>query len=69
MMLNNDLLIGDATLLITNKLGKEVYVKSIKVEPGINLYSIDKLDISAGVYYISIINNNYTSGVLKQVIR
>jgi hypothetical protein len=69
VMLNNDLLIGDATLLITNKLGKEVYVKSIKVEPGINLYSIDKLDISAGVYYISIINNNYTSGVLKQVIR
>jgi hypothetical protein len=69
MMLNNDLLIGDATLLITNKLGKEVYVKSIKVEPGINLYSIDKLDVSAGVYYISIINNNYTSGVLKQVIR
>ena len=69
VMLNNDLLIGDATLLIKNKLDKEVYVKSIKVEPGINLYSIDKLDISAGVYYISIINNNYTSGVLKQIIR
>ena len=69
VMLNNDLLIGDATLLITNKLGKEVYVKSIKVEPGINLYSIDKLDISTGVYYISIINSYYTSGVLKQVIR
>jgi hypothetical protein len=69
VMLNNDLLIGEATLLITNKLGKEVYVKSIKVGPGINLYSIDKLDISAGVYYISIINNNYTSGVLKQIIK
>jgi hypothetical protein len=69
VMLNNDLLIGDATLLIKNKLDKEVYVKSIKVEPGINLYSIDKLDLSAGVYYISIVNNNYTSGVLKQIIR
>ena len=69
VMLNNDLLIGDATLLIKNKLDKEVYVKSIKVEPGINLYSIDKLDLSAGAYYISIVNNNYTSGVLKQIIR
>jgi hypothetical protein len=69
VMLNNDLLIGDATLLIKNKLDKEVYVKSIKVEPGINLYSIDKLDLSAGVYYISIVNNNYTSGILKQIIR
>ena len=69
IIVNNDLLIGDATLLITNKLGKDVYMKSIKVEPGINLYSIDKLDISTGVYYISIINSYYTSGVLKQIIR
>jgi hypothetical protein len=69
VIVNNELLIGDATLLITNDMGKEIYTKNIKVLPGIKLFNIENLDVSSGVYYISIINSYHTSGVLKHVIR
>jgi hypothetical protein len=69
IMLNNESLIGDVNLIITNDLGKQVYSKVIKVEPGINFYNVDNLDVSNGIYYISIVNNYYTTKVLKHVIR
>lgn len=69
VILNNKNLIGESTLMITNELGKIIYTKDLGVMSGINLYNIDKLEVTPGVYYISVINNNYTSGVLKQIIR
>jgi hypothetical protein len=69
IILNSEYLIGDANLIITNDLGKEIYNKVMKVEPGINFYNIDNLDVSPGIYYISVENNYYTTEVLKQVIR
>jgi len=69
VIVNNELLIGDATLLITNDMGKEIYTKNIKVLPGINLLNIENLNVSSGIYYISIVNTYYTSGVLKHAIK
>lgn len=69
ILINNELLVGDAIMLITNDLGKEVYTKNITVLPGINLFNIESLDINSGIYYLSVVNNYYTSGVIKQVIR
>jgi hypothetical protein len=69
VLLNNDLLVGEAMLVITNDIGKEIHIKDIKVIHGINLFNIDKLDVAPGVYYVSIINNQYSTLTLKQIIR
>lgn len=69
VILNNKNLIGESVLTITNDLGKIIYTKNLSVLIGINLYIIEKLEVTPGVYYILILNDNYTSGVLKQVIR
>lgn len=69
IMLNNETLVGDGTITITDDMGRAIYDKNIEVKPGINLYSLDKLEIYPGVYYISVKNGNFTSGVLKQIIK
>jgi hypothetical protein len=69
IMLNNETLVGDGTITITDDMGRAIYDKNIEVKPGINLYSLDKLEICPGVYYISVKNGNFTSGVLKQIIK
>ena len=55
--------------LETGKIRETVYVKDMTVKAGINLFVIEKLEIKPGVYYISIDNGNFTSGVIKQIIR
>ena len=50
-------------------MGRTVYVKDMTVKDGINLFTIEKLEIRPGVYYVSIDNGDFTSGVIKQIIR
>jgi hypothetical protein len=69
IIVNNDRLVGEAQLVITNDIGKEIYMRDIKIIQGINLFNIDKLDVAPGVYYVSIINNQYSTVTLKQIIR
>ena len=69
IMLNNDLLIGESLIKITDQLGRLVYNKNVNVSSGINLFILDKLDINTGVYYISIVNGDYSTGVVSHVVR
>jgi len=69
VIINNSSLIGTCFLYIRDEGGRIVYDKNIEVTQGINLYLIDKLDISPGFYYISVVNSKYTTGILKQIIK
>jgi len=69
LLLNNQNLIGNCLLIISDDLGKIVYSKSIEIKGGINLINLEKIDIESGVYYISVLNDKFTSGVLKQIVR
>lgn len=69
VIINNDLLIGECILNITDEMGKSIYDKRVNVNQGINLYFIEKLEIKPGIYYISIRNDHYTTAVIKQIVR
>ena len=69
IILNNEQLVGQSIIKITDELGRTVYSKDIDVKMGINLYVVEKLEVYSGVYYISIINGEKKTQVLKQVIR
>jgi hypothetical protein len=69
IVLNNDRLIGDCSMNITDEMGRTIFQKDVIVKSGINLFNLEKLEIKPGVYYVSINNTNFTSGVIKQIIR
>jgi hypothetical protein len=69
IILDYDVLVGDGVIVITDDMGRYIYSKNVEVMPGINFYDLDRLNITPGIYYISVKNGNYTSGVLKHVIR
>jgi len=68
IILNNDLLIGNSVIKITDALGRTIYNNNVNVTPGVNLFVLD-LDIKPGIYYISIDNNGHSSGVVTQIIK
>lgn len=68
IILNNDLLIGNSVIKITDLFGRLIYNNKINVTPGVNLFVLD-LDIKPGIYYISIDNNLHSSGIVKQVVK
>lgn len=69
LIVNDDNLIGDSKLIIIDDLGKIVFTKGLKVSSGINLFSIENIDLNSGVYFISITNEKYSTIKLKQIIR
>jgi hypothetical protein len=69
VILNNKKMIGEGLFIVKDTKGSEVYNQDIKVSTGINLYNISGLNLSPGVYYVSITSNGITSETIKQIIK
>ena len=48
--------------------GNRVMMKSIDVKSGINMFAIDE-NLAPGIYYISVLNGNYSTIVLKHSVK
>ena len=69
VVLNDKDMLGAATLSIRDTKGASLLQRAIEVKPGINLFSINDLNLAPGVYYIQVINGDQTTEVIKEVIR
>jgi len=69
IILNNDKLLGDCVVTIVDEMGRNIFTKDINVKTGINLFTLEKLDIRTGFYYIFVSNDGYTTNILKQMIK
>jgi hypothetical protein len=49
--------------------GSSILHRAVDVKAGINLFSVQDLQLAPGIYYISITNGDKTTEVIKQSIR
>jgi len=68
VMLNNSDIVGRAEMNIMDTKGNRVMMKSIDVKSGINMFAIDE-NLAPGIYYISVLNGNYSTIVLKHSVK
>ena len=68
VIMNNPEIEGAAQLRIVDTKGNEVFMKSIEVNSGINMFVIQQ-DLAPGIYYINIENSSRTTNVVKHSIR
>ena len=68
VMLNNSDIVGQAEMNIVDTKGNRVMMKSIDVKSGINMFAIDE-NLAPGIYYISVLNGNYSTIVLKHSVK
>ena len=68
VIMNNSELEGAASLNIIDTKGNKVFMKSIQVNSGINMYVIQE-NLAPGIYYISIENGLRSTTVVKHSIR
>ena len=69
VILNNKRLIGDGTLEVKDSKGSVVYTQEVKISQGINLINVSNINLTTGIYYVSVITDNNSTETLKQVIR
>jgi hypothetical protein len=69
VILNNKRLIGDGTLEVRDSKGSVVYTQEVKINQGINLIDVSNINLTSGIYYVSLITDNNSTETLKQVIR
>lgn len=69
VVLNNKDLLGTSILTVKDTKGSSILERTIDVKAGINLFSVQDLQLTPGIYYISIINGDKSTEVLKQSIR
>lgn len=69
VILNNKRLIGDGILEIKDSKGSVVYTQEVKISQGINLINVSNINLTSGIYYVSVITDNNSTETLKQVIR
>ena len=69
VIVNNKQLIGTGSLIVKDSKGSVVYSKEIKITQGINLFNVTDINLTSGIYYVSIITDNNSTETLKQVIR
>ena len=62
-------MVGDGKLIIKDTKGSEILNKEINIVSGINLYNIGGLNIVDGIYYIQVSNGNFSTQVIKQIIK
>jgi hypothetical protein len=60
-------LVGEASLIIRDAMGKVVLTKSIIITEGMNLFPIASNEIENGVYFITIENENDNTKTIKHV--
>ena len=68
-VLDNKNMIGDGKLIIKDTKGSEILNKKINIVSGINLYNVGDLNIVDGVYYVQISNENFSTQIIKQIIK
>ena len=66
--MNNPDIEGAANLNIVDTKGNLVFVKSIVVNSGINMYVIQQ-NLAPGIYFINIENGSKSTTILKHSIR
>ena len=69
VVLNNKNMVGDGKLIIKDTKGSEILNKEINIVSGINLYNIIDLNMVNGIYYIQVSNGNFSTQVIKQIIK
>jgi hypothetical protein len=62
-------MIGEGKLTIKDTKGSEILNKKINIVQGINLYNIINLNMVDGIYYILVSNENFSTQVIKQIIK
>jgi hypothetical protein len=68
-VLNNKNMVGNGKLIIKDTKGSEILNKEINIVSGINLYNINDLNMVDGIYYIQVSNGNFSTQVIKQIIK
>jgi hypothetical protein len=68
VILNNDEIVGNANMNITDTKGNVVMTKSIDVKSGINMYVVNEA-LAPGIYYISVVNGAHATSILKHSVR
>ena len=69
VVLNNKELVGTSVLNIMDTKGSSILHRAVDVKAGVNLFSVQDLQLAPGIYYIRIINGDKTTEVIKQSIR
>ena len=67
-MLNNSDIVGQAEMNIVDTKGNKVFMKSIDVKSGINMFVINE-SLAPGIYYVSVKNGDKTTKVLKHSVK
>ena len=67
-MLNNSDIVGQAEMNIVDTKGNRVFMKSIDVKTGINMFVINE-NLAPGIYYVSVKNGDKTTTVLKHSVK
>jgi hypothetical protein len=68
VIMNNPEIEGTADLKIVDTKGSVVFMKSIVVNSGINMYVIQQ-DLAPGIYYINVENGSKTTTIVKHSVR
>ena len=68
ILVNNESLVGKATIKIVDTKGTVVSMKEVQVEEGTNLFYLNE-DMAPGIYYISIGNGSNSTEVVKHSVR
>ena len=69
VVLNNKNMVGNGKLIIKDTKGSEILNKEINIVSGINLYNIGGLNMVDGIYYVQVSNGNFSTQVIKQIIK
>ena len=67
IVISDSKLVGEATLIIRDAMGKEVLTKSISIAEGMNLFPIASYEIENGVYFITIEGENAQTKMIKHI--
>jgi hypothetical protein len=62
-------MLGTSVLNIRDTKGSSILHRTIDVKSGINLFSVQDLQLAPGIYYISVSNGDKTTEIIKQSIR
>jgi hypothetical protein len=68
VLVNNESLVGKATIKIVDTRGTVVSVKEVQVEEGTNLFYLNE-NMAPGIYYISISNGSVSTEVVKHSVK
>lgn len=60
---------GEGEISITDSKGLVILTKNISIVKGTNVYMIDQLKATPGLYYVNLRSNKFTSNVVKHIIR